>query len=257
MPRIYTPTGVVQWSTVNAPKPLSGICEGFSYKIAKQVAEHMGEADLAAVVLHGRKGELSFSCTPAASVDTLGVRAGSELSLTGFAPAAAGKVIVTQSSARWQRGQPLQLEAQAVHYPALSASGTGTITTAGISWDHPDANGGVQSRPVGVLSWGTASMVSPLASQQGLMQSVALSESVQVQEEEGIEGEIAAVVVYGYKATASLEVLTAVTALPEPGETINFGGGGRVDVHLVRGAVAEAGHAHGDDRGAVGARGDR
>ena len=61
----------------------------------------------------------------------------------------------------------------------------------------------------------------------GIVQSCAISESVQVQEEEDAEGLIVAVALYGYKATASMEILSAA-ALPELGSDLEAFGTFRV-----------------------------
>ena len=77
-----------------------------------------GESDLEGHVFHGRKGDISFSSTPAGDVVALGVRAGAELTITGVT---GGKVLVMNSSAM-EPGQSMVIDAQASHYPDLSGN---------------------------------------------------------------------------------------------------------------------------------------
>lgn len=191
--------GTIKFSTVEAPKPIEGICENFTYRRADTVSEVMGEDDLAAVVIHAAKGELSFSSTPEGDVTALGVRAGAELTISGIS---GGKIIVSSISARWQRGQAMTMNAQAVHYPDLGTS-TGSITTASIGLSRV---AGPLQLPADKVWWGVEGIASPVA---GIVQSLSITESAQLQEEEDGTGDIVAVAVYGYKATASLEVLTS------------------------------------------------
>ena len=202
--------GTIEYSTVNAPQPIAGICEGFTYRKSDQIFEIMGESDLEGVVLHGSKGEITFSSTPAGTVTALGVRAGAELTISGVT---GGKILVTQSTARWQRGQPMVMEASATHYPDLTATASGTITPGTITL----AEGtGPLVIPTDKVWFGTAG----LAYSGGIVQSCSITESVQVQEEEDGAGKIAAVILYGYKAEVQMEVLTNA-ALPELGSTLD------------------------------------
>lgn len=207
--------GTIKYSTVDAPKPISGICENYNYKSAEQVYEVTDESgDLAGVVLHGKKGELSFSSTPGGAVTALGVRAGAELTITGIST---GKVVVTQSAASWQRGQAMTMNAQASHYPDISGSGVGTITPQAITLAN---DGEALVIPTDKVWYGVGGLSAPVA---GLVQSCQITESVQAQEEEDADGKIVAVVLYGYKASASLEVLTAA-APPVPGSVMELFG---------------------------------
>ncbi len=65
----------IKWSTVDAPKPMSGICEGFTYRVGDQVFRVPGESGFVGAALHGKKGEMQFSSTPPGTVTALGVRA--------------------------------------------------------------------------------------------------------------------------------------------------------------------------------------
>ena len=210
--------GTIEYSTVNAPQPIAGICENYNYKSGDQVYEIMGESDLEGIVIHGRKGEVSFSSTPPGDVTALGVRAGAELTITGINT---GKVVVTQSSARWQRGQPLTLEAQATHYPNVTATASGTITPATLELER---DGGPLQLPTDKVWFGTNGLTGPVA---GIVQSCSITETVQSQEEEDGAGEIVAVVLYGYKASASMEVLTS-SAAPALGTVLEVFGSFRV-----------------------------
>lgn len=206
--------GTIKFSTVDAPKPFTGICEGFTYKKANQATEIQGESDLAAIVIHGAKGELSFSATPPGGTTALGVRAGAEITVTGVT---GGKIIVTQSVAKWQRGQPLTFDAQASHYPDLSVAGVGEITLGDIAFSRTV---GALQMPADKVWWGVEGIEGPV---EGLVQSCSISESVQIQEEEDAEGKITALAVHGYKATAQLEMLTSAQP-PEPGTTLDLFG---------------------------------
>jgi hypothetical protein len=210
--------GDIKFSTVDAPNPIGGICESFSYKTADQVEKIMGVEDLVAVILHGRKGEISFSSTPEGGVTSLVVRAGNELTITGVS---GGKILVTQSSARWQRGSAMTMEAQATHYPDLGASGEGDITQGSITLTRL---AGPLQLPANKVWWGVEGIEGPLA---GIVQSCSISESVQVQEEEDKDGKITMLALYGYEATATIEMLTNA-AKPELGEELDLFGGFRI-----------------------------
>jgi hypothetical protein len=214
MSKLHLPTGI-KWSTADAPQPISGVCENFTYKDATQVYEFMGEADLAAIVLHGRKGDISFSSTPAGSVAALAVRAGGAVTISGLST---GALVVTQASARWQRGQAMTMEAQVSHYPDATGTAAGSITPASITL----AYGGSLELPTGTIWWGTKGVPSPTG--DGIVQSCSISESVQTQEEEDEDGKIVMVVAFGYKATASIEVITGA-AKPAIGDTMDAFGG--------------------------------
>jgi hypothetical protein len=211
--------GTIKFSTVDAPSPIAGICESFTYKTADQVYEIMGEEDLVGIVLHGRKGDISFSSTPEGSVAALGVRAGGELSIAGVS---GGKVIVTTSSAKWSRGQPLTMDAQASHFPSLAATAEGTIALG--TFTLARGSGGPLVLPTDKVWFGTQGITSPLA---GIVQSASISETVQLQEEEDGDGNITALAVFGYKATGQIEVLTAA-ALPDLGTELDIFGGFRI-----------------------------
>ncbi|MEI6035105.1 MAG: hypothetical protein WCS65_12610 [Verrucomicrobiae bacterium] len=214
--------GSIKYSTVDAPQPIAGICESFTYKSADQIFEIMGEADLEGLVFHGRKGDISFSSTPAGSVTALGVRAGAELTITGVT---GGKVLVMTSSAKWSRGQAMVMDAQANHYPDIPTLevAVGSITPATLDL----AQGSLIPLilPTGKVWFGTAGLASPTAG--GIVQSCSVSESVQSQDEEDGEGKIVAVALYGYKATASMEILTA-DAIPDIGSELEAFGTFRI-----------------------------
>lgn len=202
--------GNIKFSTVDAPKPLSGICETFSYKSGDQVYEIMGESDLEGIVLHGRKGELSFSSTPPGDVAALGVRAGAELVVSGIS---GGKIVVLSSTARWQRGQPMTMEAQATHYPSLSTAASGAITPATMAFA---GDGGPLVLPTDKVWFGVHGIAAPVP---GIVQSLSITESVTAQEEADGSGDIVAVALYGYKASGSLEILTS-GAVPAVGSAL-------------------------------------
>ena len=210
--------GTIKFSTVDAPQPIAGICESFTYKSADQVYEIMGESDLEGIVIHGRKGEISFSSTPEGTVVALGVRAGVELTISGVS---GGKVLVTTSSAKWSRGVPMVMDAAATHYPDLAATAVGTVTPATISLAN---SGGPLVLPTDKVWYGVSGITGPVA---GIVQSCSASESVQVQEEEDSEGKIVAVALYGYKATASMEILTSA-AIPALGSELEAFGTFRI-----------------------------
>jgi hypothetical protein len=210
--------GTLKWSTADAPVPVSGIAENFTYREIEQVFEHMGEEEIAAVVTHGKKGEITFSSSPGGDVTALLVRAGSELTIDGIS---GGKVLCTQASARWQRGSALTMEAQATHYPDLEASSAGSITPATLTLSR---TAGPLQLPTDTIWYGVEGLTGPVA---GIVQSASISESVQVSEEEDGAGEIVAVALYGYKATGSMEILTAA-AKPAVGTELDLFGGFRI-----------------------------
>jgi hypothetical protein len=210
--------GTVKFSTVDAPQPISGICENFNYRNSDQVFEHMGQQDIAAIVMHGRKGELSFSSSPPGTVTALGVRAGAELVVSAIT---GGKIIVASASARWSRGAAMILEATATHYPDLSATGTGTITPATITLAR---TAGPVQLPTDKIWYGVEGITGAVA---GIVQAAGISESVQFQEEEDGDGKIVALAVYGYKATGTMEILTSA-APPALGTELDLFGGFRI-----------------------------
>ncbi|MFZ4774634.1 MAG: hypothetical protein ACOYM3_04680 [Terrimicrobiaceae bacterium] len=211
--------GTIKYSTVDAPQPIAGICESFNYKSADQIYEIMGEADLEGVVFHGRKGDISFSSTPAGNVTALGVRAGVELTISGVT---GGKILVMSSAAKWQRGQPMVMDAQANHYPDLGATASGTITPATLTLARGTTI--ALQLPTGKVWFGVEGLT-PVV--DGIVQSCSVAESVQAQEEEDGEGKIVAVVLHSYKATAQMEVLTA-GAIPDIGSELEAFGTFRV-----------------------------
>jgi hypothetical protein len=211
----------IEFSTVNAPKPISGICEGYSYKDAQQFTEIPGEGEIAALVRHGRKGAITFSSTPPSSVTSLGVRAGGVISITGLG---AGIVLVTTAGAKWQKGQPMVMDAQATHYPDVAGGGAGSIDPADFSLS---SGTGALQLPTGKVWWSTAG-IEPIV--PGIVQSCSISETVQVQEEEGSGddvGKIVCLAVHSYKATASMEIMTTA-AMPEIGSALEVFGSFKV-----------------------------
>lgn len=215
--KIFGPN--IEFSTVNAPKPISGICENYSYKRSEQFSEVPGAGEIAALVRHGRKGALSFSSTPPGNITSLGVRAGGLLTLND-PQAAGGIVLITQAGAKWQRGQAMTMDAQATHYPDITGDPAGDITVA----DFALANGdGALQLPTDKVWWGTSGIEGIVP---GIVQSCSISEQIQVQEEEG-SGEnsdkIVAVIAHSYKATASMEIITTAS-LPDIGSSLEVFG---------------------------------
>jgi len=207
--KIYSP---ISFSTVGAPHLSAGICESYSYKNAIQTYEIQGEEDLAGIILHGKKGEISFSTTPAATVTALGVRAGSELTISGLST---GKIICTKSGAKWQRGQPMVFDIAATHFPHLEADGTGTITPATITLADGTESGSL-TLPTDKVWFGTRG----LTYEGGIVQSCGIEETIQIQEEpDGATGNITGIAIHGYKATCQMEILTSA-ALPEEGTSL-------------------------------------
>jgi hypothetical protein len=190
----------IHFSTVNAPQPISGICENFTMKTADSVFRIQGEDQLAGLVIHGAKTELSFSSTPPGTVATMGVRAAAELTISGLT---GGKILVTRAEARWQRRQPLVMSASSNHYPVLG-NGTGSINAATMTFSGEE---GPLVLPTDKVWFGTRGLSAPVA---GIINSVSIVETVQVLEEEDGTGGIVGVVLYGYEATCSMEVLTSV-----------------------------------------------
>lgn len=205
----------ITYSTVTAQKPIDGICESFTHKATNQITEVQGEAGVAAIITHGAKGDISFSATPAGDVVALGVRAGDEVTISTIM---GGKIIVTTSSAKWQRGQPMVLDAQATHYPMIGAAAEGgTITQAAIVLARTAE---AVQLPAATVWYGVEGITGLV---EGIVQSYAISESVQIAEEEDAAGDIVAIVVHTYKATANMEILTS-EAKPAVGTTLDVFG---------------------------------
>ncbi len=220
MSKVYGP---IEWSTVGAPNPLTGICENFTRRIGDQLFKVPGEADIAGAVLHGRKGELNFSSKPPGTVTALPIRAGAEMSVSGIS---GSKIIAARISANWRRGQPLTFDATANEYPGLG-SGVGSITPGSLTFSRTAK---ALQFPADQIWWGTESV--PKAGLTGIVESLAIEESVQFDETQDDDQEgspIVAVVVYDYEGTARLEILTAATELPEDGDVLTLFGGFRVN----------------------------
>lgn len=213
--------GSIKFSTVDAPASVKalGICENYNYKSSNQVFEIMDETALAGIVLHGAKGEISFSVTPGAGVTALNPRAGSEITVTGIST---GKVIVPSVSAKWTRGQPMTMDVTATHYPGVSATGSGSVTPGSITLDR---TGGALVLPTDKVWFSVVGLASPVA---GIVQSCSISEAVQVQEEADPDGVIVALALYGYKANVTMEFLSTVAltdASLAAGESLDAFGG--------------------------------
>lgn len=218
----------IKWSTVDAPKPMSGICEGFTYRVGDQVFRVPGESGFVGAVLHGKKGEMQFSSTPTGAVTALGVRAAAELTVTGYS---AGKILVMRVSASWRRGQPMVFDASANHYPGLSGSAVGTITLGTITLAR---TAGALQLPVDKVWWGTEGV--PKAGMSGIVESCQIEESVTADETQDDDQEgspIVAVALDDYQSTVRLEILTAGDP-PDSGEVMDVFGGFRVENSEVR-----------------------
>lgn len=204
--------GQIAYSTVNAPHLLPGICESYTYKTADQTLEIQGEEDLAGIVLHGRKGDISFSSTPPGTITALPLRAGAELTITGIT---AGKILCTKVTAKWSRGQAMTMDATATHYPHITAAGVGTIGLATITLAQGSGDSAL-ILPTDKVWFGTRGIPNTL----GIVQSCTLEESVQAKDEaDGATGNLIACILSGYKATCQLELLTS-GALPEIGAAL-------------------------------------
>ena len=211
--------GPISYSTVGAPTPITGICENFSYKDLETLTEVMDQGEIAALVSHGRKGQISFSSTPPATVTELGVRAGNSIDISSIVE---GTNIVTTADAKWQRGQPMVMSAQATNYPYLSTTTSGNIVHASLALAHGSA--GALVLPTDKVWYSTAGLTGPVA---GIVQSCSISETVQIQEEEEGSGKITSIVIHGYKATASMEILSSAS-IPALGSTLAAFGGFRI-----------------------------
>jgi len=111
------------------------------------------------------------------------------------------------------------LDATAVHYPGIPAAevGVGSITPATLTLAR---TAGPLQFPTDKVWFGAEGITGPVA---GIVQSVSLSETVQVQEEADSTGDIVACVLHAYKATAQMEILTAA-AVPALGTTLTVFG---------------------------------
>jgi len=111
---------------------------------------------------------------------------------------------VTTASAKWQRGQAMTMDVAATHFPDISGSATGSITPEALALSQTEA---ALVLPTGKVWFGTNGITGAVA---GIVQACSISETVQIQEEEDNDGKIVALAVHSYKATASMEILTAV-----------------------------------------------
>lgn len=108
----------VVWGTDELDNPVgSGILTDFSVDKSIQADEIPDEqGDIVAVVLHGRKGELSVDVV--CEVATTAPAEGAELDIDGFT---GGKVIVMGSTEKWVRAGAKTLSVKATHYPDLAS----------------------------------------------------------------------------------------------------------------------------------------
>lgn len=215
----------ISFSTVGATQPIAGICENYSYKLQEKLDEIISVGEIGALISHGKMAKLGFSSTPPATVTALGVRAGAALAITGDENITSGLVLVTNSGAKWQRGQPMNMSAQANHYPDMPAGAPfGTAVNGTIVLSNP--NTAIQL-PTNKVWWSVDGLTAVV---DGIVQSCSIDESVQIQEEEGsgdLIGKIIAAIIHTYKATASMEVLTS-GSIPDLGSTLEAFGSFRV-----------------------------
>ena len=220
--------GNIKYSTIAAPTEVRafGICENYTYKKQQQVAEVADSGGIiVAMVPHGEKGDVSFSITPAGTATALSVRAGAALELSGLT----GLVIVHSASAKWARGKEMNMDFQATHFPGIPAvtvlEGT-EIAQATLTLSQGEAPDLVL--PTGEVWFGTSGLAGP-EGVTGIVTAASLTETVQLQEEEDNAGAIVACAVHGYKAVASMEIITTVALSDiDLGDTLTVFGGFRI-----------------------------
>jgi len=220
--KLYGPN--ISYSMIGSPgiTGVTGIAENFSYEDSIQVQDGLVDGDIGYTIEHGEKGAISFEVSPPANITALPARAGATLAIDGITT---GKIICQSVTAKWQRGQKMQIDVKAMHYPYLSDTTSGSLQAGSITLS--GGTGGLVL-PNGKIWWSTEG-ITPVV--DGIVQSFSLSESVQLQEEEGSGenvGKIVAVIIHSYKGKGSMEVLTGGEP-PAKGATMTAFGGFRVE----------------------------
>lgn len=205
------------WSTVGAPHPFGGIAEDYSYNDAFQEVQVEGESELDSLILHGRKGEISFNATGnLTSVNFPMLSDGVKLAIVGIAN---GIILVSQVVETWSLGQPKKLSLSATHYPDMvDAAGTAATTISAATPAAP-AGSGIIIRPAGSVNFSTAGMTHD----SGIIQGLTLTQKVKLIDQEDELGKLIAAWVSNYVRTIDLD-LVSFGDKPEPDTVLAIAG---------------------------------
>lgn len=208
----------IQWSTLNAPQPIGGICENFTYRESVNPQEVEDEhMDLAAVALTGKTGEISFDGKITdLSTDIPDISDGCKISVSGYT---GGTILVAEVVERWQEGQPKTFSVRATHYPSCTGGSGGSAGTfSGVS---PSSQTAPVIRPNGKVIFGTKGLTSTL----GIVKGLTITQTVKFATETDESEEIVFVAAGGYRRRIQLDVLALSTAAaPATNATLTVAG---------------------------------
>lgn len=190
------------WGTAGAPHPASCILESFDYKAAfQQHLEDSEAGDVAAMVLHGQKGAISFGGTITdATVDLPDLSTGAKLDLSS-AEIVGGTVLCASLIEEWAIGQPKKFNGSATHYPDVTG-GAGAEAGA-LSGFTPTQTLSPVIRPADKLIWSTAG----LTHASGTVQKLRIEQTLQLTEQVDGAAKIVTVTAHRYMRKISLEIL--------------------------------------------------
>jgi len=202
----------LKWGSAGAPHPATCILESFDYKDAFQTYEENDEAgDLAALILHGRKGAISFGGTITdETVDLPDLSAGAKIDLEAD-EIVGGIVLCSGITEDWLLGSAKKFSGSATHYP--DATG-GTGADAGsLNAATPTQVLSPVIRPADKLIWSCAG----LTHASGKVHKLSIAQSLELTESLDEEGKIVAIQSHKYMRKISLEILAlAAAARPAP-----------------------------------------
>lgn len=211
--------GTLEWSTINAPKPFSGICEGFNYRKTSTVGEETNEhEDIIAVPITQIKGEGSFEGKVTdASTDLPDLSSGAKISISGLTD---GTVLARQLVETWRKGQTKTYQVQFSHFPNVTGGdGANAGSLTGFTPSPQVAPPIV--RPADKIIFGVKGLTSTLGKVEGLT----ITQTLQLREYTDESEQIFAVVAVGYKREFQLEVLAnAAAALPDENDSLAVSG---------------------------------
>lgn len=190
------------WSTVGAPKPFSCILDNYEYNETNQ--EHLEDdeaVDIAAVILHGRTGAITFGGKITdASTDLPDLSQGALIDITST-ETATGIVLCSQLVEEWVIGSPKNFSGSASHFPDAVA-GDGDAAGALDAYT-PTGQTAPIIRPTSKVIWGT----SGLSIAWGTVQRLRIEQSLTLSAEPNEAGKLTAITAHRYIRRIQLDVL--------------------------------------------------
>ena len=209
-----TPT---HWSTIDAPNPVTGICEDFTID-PKNKRDDIKDAsgEFSGVITSAFKTELSWNYTfNSSSMDFLDLSTGSKLAVTGFT---AGGNLAIKAVERWAKGQPKKGSINATNYPDLVTGGSGA-SAGTLSAVSPAITSYPYQFPTGQYIMGTA----VLTHASGSIESMELTQEWTSIEEILLGEKITGVILSAFKRMIQIELLLTGT-IPAVGSTLVVSG---------------------------------